>query len=254
MTYEKITDHADQAVARLPGYQQSATNYLKLLNALNTEVQALEDVLWQLSEERHLSVAVGTQLDNLGTILNVPRQGLDDDNYRIVIAGAAAALGQSGEAEALIAAYGRVWLGIATVTANSIHLEELTHAAVRITAEIDGGSVPSGSFAFSDYADVDGSGSGPTGTGLGFGDGTFWWLLPVSDLQEAQAVYAMSLVKAAGVRLHLIINDITNGRTLFAFGDAADADVNEDMPTSTMTGLGDTSDTSGGQLSRLLTM
>ena len=104
-TTTHIDDHEDRAIARLPGYQQSATNWIRLLRATLSEAQAFEDALDQLQNERHLSVAIGQQLDDIGTILDEAREGKSDGEYRIVLQGRASELAGSGEGDRVIDAY-----------------------------------------------------------------------------------------------------------------------------------------------------
>lgn len=59
------------------------TNLQKLIRAIVTPVQELQDVNYELETERWLSSAVGQQLDEIGIILGLPRN-LDesDSDYR----------------------------------------------------------------------------------------------------------------------------------------------------------------------------
>ena len=57
-------------------------NVVKLLTALLTPINDLEQVMLALLTERSIDTAVGAQLDVIGRIVGQPRQGLDDDTYR----------------------------------------------------------------------------------------------------------------------------------------------------------------------------
>ena len=58
------------------------TNVEKLIVALVTPTQSVEDALQQLLSERSVDTAVGDQLDTIGVIVDQPRAGLDDETYR----------------------------------------------------------------------------------------------------------------------------------------------------------------------------
>jgi hypothetical protein len=77
-------DHTARGVARvIDRYRKPRTS--ALLASWLGELQETEDALWQLLVERSLATAEGDQLDVLGAIVGEPRQGRDDETYRIWI-------------------------------------------------------------------------------------------------------------------------------------------------------------------------
>lgn len=59
------------------------TNFQKVIQALVTPAQELQDVTWELKTERWLSTAIGVQLDEIGIILGLPRLiNETDEDYR----------------------------------------------------------------------------------------------------------------------------------------------------------------------------
>lgn len=131
MTTLNITDHGERGIARLPGYQQEAENWGKLLRAMGSEIQAVENALDQLENERHLSVSIGQQLDDIGTILNLEREARSDDDYRFALQGQAAATAGSGEGDRLLDGY------LFLTQADSVLYTEYQPATVELGAFIE---------------------------------------------------------------------------------------------------------------------
>lgn len=78
-------DHAEEAEALLPHQFKDADNLKAILGALTAQVQAAENMIFNLWQSRWLDNAAGAQLDGLGAIVGVDREGLEDDAYRIMI-------------------------------------------------------------------------------------------------------------------------------------------------------------------------
>lgn len=77
-----ITDHVARAIARLPDQFKGKVKLELLLTTFIEPFQEIEDALWQLLTERTLDVAIGQQLDDIGTIVQFFRDGANDDTYR----------------------------------------------------------------------------------------------------------------------------------------------------------------------------
>lgn len=87
MAYQQITDLSSTAVDEYTPSQFKEKNvYIQLLTAITTELQKVEDTLWDMYKKRGLSTAEGTQLDTIGKLLDVSRtEGDSDDIYRLEI-------------------------------------------------------------------------------------------------------------------------------------------------------------------------
>lgn len=96
LTLEKITDHVERAKARMLEQYRDKVNFEAWVSIYAARIQQLEDVLFQLLEERSLSTAVGVQLDVLGRILNLNRGGYGDEDYRTHLRARALLLRSSG--------------------------------------------------------------------------------------------------------------------------------------------------------------
>lgn len=98
MLVTKITTHVDDAKARLMTQYQGLTRMPGLVEAIAEQVQLLEDAFYPLDAGRQLANSVGAQLDNLGLLLVVERNGLSDDNYRLVLQATIAKNNSKGKA------------------------------------------------------------------------------------------------------------------------------------------------------------
>lgn len=82
-----IDDHFEQMVARLPSQHQDATNLQNLLFIYSIRVQALEDIAQGIRAEIlfDIETAVTAQLDQIGTLIGLPRDERDNAAYVIVL-------------------------------------------------------------------------------------------------------------------------------------------------------------------------
>jgi len=81
----KNTLHVKEGLARLLTQFQGQPNFASLLSSYLVQIQELEDMFFELLLERRLDIAVGTQLDGIGSIVEVVRAGRNDDAYRAAI-------------------------------------------------------------------------------------------------------------------------------------------------------------------------
>lgn len=58
-------------------------NFINFIQALSSECQLLENVFKELYTECSIDYAIGTQLDGIGQIVGLARNGESDDDYRI---------------------------------------------------------------------------------------------------------------------------------------------------------------------------
>jgi len=79
------TSHADEGLARSLERFKGQPNWELLLKLFLFRVQGMEDVAWELYQGMFLDVAQGPQLDMLGDTVGEPRNGRQDDQYRLFI-------------------------------------------------------------------------------------------------------------------------------------------------------------------------
>jgi hypothetical protein len=98
---QKITDYSENLDLLLAQYQESVK--LKgLIDSMNDQADDFEKALFEIRDLFYLITAEGVQLDIIGKIFKVEREGQTDEEYRTDIA-ATASLRASGEPEAIIA-------------------------------------------------------------------------------------------------------------------------------------------------------
>lgn len=102
MTTEKITDHVQQGLDRLPEQLKGKTNFEDFLSIFLEPWQKLEDAWWDLFTLRRLDTAFGIGLDVLGYIVGQSRNGLEDETYRRYIRARIAANRSNGTIPELI--------------------------------------------------------------------------------------------------------------------------------------------------------
>jgi len=79
-------------------------NFIQFIQALASECQVLEDVFKELYFERWLETCIGAQLDRIGEIVGLSRNGETDDDYRIDLKLQILINASKGEPEILITA------------------------------------------------------------------------------------------------------------------------------------------------------
>ena len=132
MTIEEITDHAEQAKERLPSQFNDAVNFRGFFDIAGARFQELETQLFNILDQRHLSVAVGVQLDGIGQILDLERElGESDASYRASLIGRTGELAKSGEMENIITSF------LTLTGAVSVEATDFYPAAVNIVALLD---------------------------------------------------------------------------------------------------------------------
>lgn len=99
-----ISDHIAQALNLLVQQFRDKTTWTDILTAMLQEAQNIEDAFKDLYFYRALKTAFGVQLDGIGEILGLARNGLDDEDYRISLTFQAFLNQSKGEPEVLIAA------------------------------------------------------------------------------------------------------------------------------------------------------
>lgn len=92
-------DHAGRALERLPSQWNNAEKLQGLIQSFSDEINELEDCLFELLNERGIYEAVGAQLDILGALFNINREGRTDTQYRNAILERISVAGQDGTTE-----------------------------------------------------------------------------------------------------------------------------------------------------------
>lgn len=101
-TVEKIDNHQQIALDKVRQQYKGKDKIKSVLDAVVKEIQTLEDVFIDLRDQRSIYDSVGAQLDIWGKILNQPRNGLEDNEYRLVLLGQVAVNISKGTPEDMI--------------------------------------------------------------------------------------------------------------------------------------------------------
>lgn len=125
---EYVPNHVQLGIARLITQYQNSPLFIQWLTIYLGVCQDIEDCLWEILEKRNIDSGIGYQLDAIGRILNRPRGGLDDDDYRIALRAEIAILRSTGTADDLTT------VGLLSVpTGYTFGLTDLGNAALLIT-------------------------------------------------------------------------------------------------------------------------
>lgn len=104
MSLNPIDDHIARALDELPSQFKDKINWSKFIDVLIKPAQELEDVFQDLLLLRALDTAFGQQLDGIGDIVGLARNGMNDDEYRFALRFRIFINASSGEPETLIKA------------------------------------------------------------------------------------------------------------------------------------------------------
>lgn len=105
MSMIPITTHVQEAIKRLLQQYKEKPRIEFVVSSLTEEVQNIENMLFDLLNNRSINTAIGIQLDRLGTILGIEREGLSDEDYRARLKIKVVQNVSSGEPDRLISVY-----------------------------------------------------------------------------------------------------------------------------------------------------
>ena len=126
-----ILDHLIRARKRVIEQFKELPIFDALLEALMIPVQELEDVFFNMTDQRSIFTGVGYQLDLWGQMLDKPRNGLtDDDEYRVVLLAKVAQNISQGTAADVM----RVYQLLMRAQYVQYSEEDTVHAAFSLTA------------------------------------------------------------------------------------------------------------------------
>lgn len=120
-------DHESDIKKLLVDQYCDSTNLLNLLSAISNIKQEIEHVALDLLDKRNLSNSEGTQLDGLGELVGLSREGKTDEEYRTEIGVQIQINLSGGQAEILIGL-------VASLTNSSVvHLTDSYPARISIS-------------------------------------------------------------------------------------------------------------------------
>ena len=92
-------DVVEKGLAWFPSFWDDKPNAKGLLTSFLEEIQLIEDLLHDLNEKRSIDTAIGVQLDVIGALLNVQRDGRLDSAYRDALKDRTSSIRASGTIE-----------------------------------------------------------------------------------------------------------------------------------------------------------
>jgi len=98
-------DHVKQGLNRVLSQWENSPNIQGLFKSYLEQMGVLEDVLFQLLEERGIYEAIGVQLDVIGALFDEDRKSRTDEQYRTGILKQIALLQSDGTTEVLMQAF-----------------------------------------------------------------------------------------------------------------------------------------------------
>jgi len=126
MPLTKKTNHSEEAQGRLLEQFRESEKFKALVASYAAQVQELENVLFQLIDDRTIDTAVGVQLDGIGQIVGQAREGRTDDQYRLILKTRITINNSSGTVEDIIAVCDAV------TGANTIEVQQYFPKAVNV--------------------------------------------------------------------------------------------------------------------------
>ena len=131
MAITKELDHTLRAQERLTQQFKNKPNVLKLINVITSEVQILEDELFNIATITSIDDSEGTQLDNIGGLLGINRNGRTDAEYRTAIRGQIFVNRSDGSESYLSSAFTLI------AGASNFTIDEPSPATARFTIDVD---------------------------------------------------------------------------------------------------------------------
>lgn len=130
-----VSNHLDIALGNLLQQYSDKPKVIGLVTAIVGPIQTFEDAMTSLPFLTSVNGAFGVQLDRLGVIVGQPRNGLNDEPYRIRLKIRIIQNISQGEPDTLIAVYQ------ALTGSNSVQIQENYPAGVRLNSD---GNIPAG--------------------------------------------------------------------------------------------------------------
>lgn len=131
MLAQKITDHVQQCLDQMMQQYKDQPNFAALMTALVNQIQDLEDAIFALDSGRQLwdgqeFPAIGAQLDVIGEIVGISRNGLSDPEYLLFIFGKIAQNFSDSTVPAILSVLNYVF------QAQSVLLQEIYPAGISV--------------------------------------------------------------------------------------------------------------------------
>ncbi len=126
-----ITNHIELALGRSTDQYKQKTKHEAFIEAFSKQVQDSEDAIFNMIDARTLEFAVGQQLDGIGDIVGLTRQGRSDADYRVLLYVKIGQNTSQGGPEKIINIYKLL------VGAGLVHYMNLNTGSVMLGSDVD---------------------------------------------------------------------------------------------------------------------
>ena len=128
---QKIDTHINDALSRVIEQYKCSEVMTSIITSLVEQIQIAEDSSFSLFNRLDILNSSGSNLDKIGEIVGLPRNGASDERYRLLLISKIGQNTSNGEPSKVISIYKLL------SNSGNVHLQELYPAAISLTGDGD---------------------------------------------------------------------------------------------------------------------